>query len=140
MNLSPDQARTRLADSPVAVLGTVTPDGRPHLVPVTYIVLGDTVYTAIDAKPKRSGQLKRLSNIAADPRVCLLAEHYDADWSQLWWARADGDARVVDFTQGPPGLLSALCERYPWYAQHPPAGALIEVTVSAWTGWAFESR
>lgn len=138
VNLSPQEARARFAASPVAVLGTVTGSGRAHLVPVTFAVRGDVVYSAVDAKPKRTAELKRLRNIAAEPRVCLLADHYDADWTRLWWVRADGRARVADFAQAPAGLLADLCDRYPWYARNPPAGALIEVAVDTWTGWAFE--
>src|SRR5438445_5069750 len=112
MTLPAGRARTRFADSRVAVFGTAGPAGAPHLVPVTYLVTGDRVYVAIDDKPKRSRNLKRLRNIAANPRVCLLAQHYEDDWSRLWWARADGTARVVEADDVPEGVLSALAHRY----------------------------
>jgi PPOX class probable F420-dependent enzyme len=125
------QARTRFAAARVARLATVGADGAPHLVPVTFAVRGDTVVIAVDHKPKRTTDLKRLRNIAADPRVSLLADHYDEDWDRLWWVRADGHARVAD--TGPVDLLVA---KYPQYAGRPPAGPVITVEIDKWRGWA----
>jgi PPOX class probable F420-dependent enzyme len=124
-------ARTRFAAARVARLATVGADGTPHLVPVTFAVRGDTVVIAVDHKPKRTTDLKRLRNIAADPRVSLLADQYDEDWDRLWWVRADGRARVAD--TGPVDLLVA---KYPQYADRPPAGPVIIVEIDKWRGWA----
>src|SRR3954452_24607785 len=88
-------ARERFASAPIVRLATLDADGRPHLVPTTFAVEGDHVYTAVDHKPKRSRDLKRLRNILGDPRVALLADHYEDDWARLWWARADGVARIL---------------------------------------------
>ncbi len=141
MRLSAQQARARFADSPVAVLGTVDAtteaSSTAHLVPVTYVVSGDRVFIAIDDKPKSGRDLRRLRNIAANPRVCLLAQHYQEDWSGLWWARADGTARVIESGDMPFGVLGGLVGRYDWYRAHPPSGPVIEVTVQKWSGWAF---
>ena len=131
-----DEARRRFAASPVARLGTVRPDGSPHLVPVTFAVDGDTVYTAIDAKPKRSRRLQRVENLEAEPRCTLLVDHYDGDWSRLWWVRADGHADVVDDPSSADHSLELLVARYPDYADAPPAGPVIVVHVSRWHGWA----
>src|SRR4051812_37654808 len=91
------EARARFASAPVARLATVAENGRPHLVPVVFALDADTLYTAVDdVKPKATTRLKRLANIAANPRVALLADHYEDDWSALWWARADGTARLLD--------------------------------------------
>lgn len=125
------EARSRFAAARVARLATVSGDGTPHLVPVTFAVDGATVVIAVDHKPKRSTDLKRLRNIAADPRVSLLADHYDEDWGRLWWVRADGRARVAD--TGPVDLLVA---KYPQYAGRPPAGPVITVEIEKWRGWA----
>src|SRR5947207_9112063 len=92
LHLEPGEARRRFAAAVVARLATVTPDGRPHIVPVTFAVDGDVIYSAVDAKPKTTTRLARLRNIAAEPRVAVLADHYQADWDRLWWARADGAA------------------------------------------------
>ena len=70
------------------------PDGVPHVVPVVFAVHGDVVYTAVDAKRKSTKKLRRLANIEGNPQVSLLVDHYDDDWSQLWWVRADGVAAI----------------------------------------------
>ncbi|HEX5200601.1 MAG TPA: TIGR03668 family PPOX class F420-dependent oxidoreductase [Actinoplanes sp.] len=116
----------------VARLATVAPDGVPHLIPIVFARAGDVLHTAVDAKPKRSYRLKRLANIAANPRVSVLADHYDEDWSQLWWVRADGVARVLDSS---PEGLRALVDRYPQYQQTPPPGPFLEIRVERWSSW-----
>ena len=98
--LDVDDARRRFAAARVARLATVAGDGQPHLVPVVFAVEGDTVLIAVDAKPKRHRALKRLRNIADHPAVSLLVDHYDDDWSALWWVRADGVATVTDDDAG----------------------------------------
>jgi PPOX class probable F420-dependent enzyme len=74
----------------VARLATTGPAARPHLVPVTFALDGDRIYTVVDAKPKATMNLRRLRNIRADPRVAVLADHYEDDWSRLWWAGPTG--------------------------------------------------
>ena len=88
-NFDPD---ARFAQSPVARLATVGADGRPHLVPVVFAVHEQVIYSAVDAKPKTTQRLRRLANIESNPQVSLLVDHYDEDWTRLWWVRADGDA------------------------------------------------
>jgi PPOX class probable F420-dependent enzyme len=135
MRLGDEEARRRFADARSVRLATVSASGQPHLVPVTFAVDQDIIYTAIDAKPKSTRLLRRLSNIRANPEVCLLADHYADDWSQLWWARADGTAAVVSDPAEmavPVGLLTA---RYPQYEASPPPGPVIAVRVSRWQGW-----
>jgi PPOX class probable F420-dependent enzyme len=116
----------------VARLATVDATGAPHLVPIVFAVTGDRIHTAVDAKPKRTRALRRLANIAAEPRVSVLADHYDDDWTQLWWVRADGTARVHD---GSAEALAALTGRYPQYRGTPPPGPFIEITVRRWSSW-----
>jgi PPOX class probable F420-dependent enzyme len=101
---------------------------------MTFAVDGDVVYSAVDAKPKRSTALKRLANIAANPAVALLVDHYADDWNELLWVRADGTARVVD-PEGPEGVraLSLLADRYPRFAAR---GIVLAVDVRRWSGWA----
>jgi PPOX class probable F420-dependent enzyme len=131
--MTPDQARRRFAAARVARLATADAAGRPHIVPVTFVVDGDVVYSAVDAKPKRTTALKRLANIAANPAVALLVDHYADDWKELWWVRADGTGRVVD-PSGPEGVraLSLLADRYPRFAAR---GVVLAVDVSRWSGW-----
>ena len=133
------EARERLAGARVARLATAGADGRPHVVPCTFAVLGeDTIVSAVDHKPKRTTALRRLANIAANPQVAVLADPYEDDWDALWWARADGTARVVE-PGGEPALRAAalheLTARYPQYRDRPPAGALMVVEVERWSGW-----
>src|SRR3954467_6285648 len=118
------EARARFAGARVARLASVGEDGRPHLVPIVFAVAGDTVYTAVDdVKPKATQRLRRLRNIAANPAVALLADHYDDDWSALWWVRADGTARLVDPGAGEAERARALlAERYAQYVADPPPG------------------
>lgn len=131
--MDPWEARRRFAGARVARLATVAADGRPHLVPMVFAVAGDIVYSAVDHKPKRTTALRRLANIAANPRVALLVDHYDEDWTALWWVRADGAARVLDPPR--PDAVSLLVDRYRQYRDRPPAGPVLAVEVSRWSGW-----
>ena len=136
MRLGQQEARRRFELSRAARLATVSADGQPHLVPVTFALDRDMIYTAIDAKPKFTRQLRRLSNIRANPRVCLLADHYADDWSALWWARADGTAAILSDPAEMAAPARLLAGRYPQYAAAPPDGPVIAILVSRWTGWA----
>ncbi len=114
----------------------MSPDGRPHLVPVTFTVDGDVIYSAVDAKPKTTTRLARLRNIAAEPRVAMLADHYEPDWDRLWWVRADGAATVLAGPAEMAAPLALLARRYPQYRAAQPDGPVIRVQVERWTGWA----
>jgi PPOX class probable F420-dependent enzyme len=131
-----DGARARFAGARVARLASVTPAGGPHVVPVTFALVGEVVWTAVDDKPKSTRRLQRLVNIAAHPGVSLLVDHYEEDWSALWWVRADGTARVADADSSPEvrAALAALAAKYPQYAE-PPPGPLIRVAVTSWRAW-----
>ncbi|MCA1674649.1 MAG: TIGR03668 family PPOX class F420-dependent oxidoreductase, partial [Actinobacteria bacterium] len=94
MDLDPG-VRERATRAPVARLATVRPDGLPHVVPVTFALDHDTLVTAIDQKPKTTTSLQRLKNIEAHPFASVIIDHYEDDWSRLWWVRGDGTARVV---------------------------------------------
>ena len=94
--MTPGEARRRFASARVAHLATSDARNRPHVVPIVFAVEGDTVYSAVDHKPKRSTQLRRLANIAENPAVALLVDFYDdVDWDRLWWVRAEGTGRLV---------------------------------------------
>ena len=125
-------ARERFASARVARLATTGPDG-PHIVPITFAVAGDTIYHAVDHKPKRTTDLKRLANLRADPRASVLADRYDEDWTQLWWARADGSARILEPDHRP--AIELLRERYPQYRDRPPEGPVVAVDVTRWSTW-----
>ena len=140
MNLSPAVARDLFAGSPVARLATADASGLPHLVPITFEVDGDTVFFAVDHKPKRSTDLRRLRNIAENPRVALIVDHYTDDWSRLWWARADGRAEVRETGDDRQSALALLQAKYHQYQEHPPTGPVVAVHVDTWSGWASSDR
>jgi len=121
---SPEQAG-------VARLATVDASGRPHIVPICFALEGDTLYTAVDEKPKRSRRLKRLANIEANPHVEVLIDHYEEDWSRLWWVRLRGVARIVE----DPHAVEVLAAKYPQYRQQPPRGPVIAVAVEERSEW-----
>ena len=140
LNLAAQEARRRFAGATVARLATVSGTGQPHLVPVTFAVDGDHIYTAVDAKPKTTTNLRRLRNIAANPRVALLADHYAANWDELWWARADGTASILDRPADMARPLDLLAARYPQYRARAPAGPVISILAERWSGWAAAPR
>lgn len=136
-----EEARRRFAAARVARLATAGAAARPHVVPIVFAVDGDTIYSAVDHKPKRTVWLRRLANVAENAAVSVLADHYDDDdWSLLWWARADGRGRVLE--AGEPEAARAialLAGRYAQYAERPPAGPVLAIDVARWTGWAAAS-
>ena len=137
MSMDAAAARALFAAAPVARLATVGADRRPHVVPITFALDGDTLYTAVDHKPKRTTRLRRLENVAANPRVSVLADHYDEqDWSALWWVRADGEARIIALDDPRQTRVAVLLQvRYEQYQRRPPTGPAIAVAISRWSGW-----
>jgi PPOX class probable F420-dependent enzyme len=129
--LTPAVCRERLAAADRAFLATTGEDLRPHIVPITFALTGDDLVFAVDHKPKTTPNLRRLANIAWNPRVAVLCDQYDADWSQLWWIRADGHAVVTSEAS-----VGGLVAKYPQYRETPPAGPYVTITVDSWTGWA----
>jgi PPOX class probable F420-dependent enzyme len=105
-------------------------------VPICFAIDGDTLYSAVDHKPKRSRALQRLANIAAEPRVSMLADAWDEDWARLWWVRADGRARLAEAGSDEHARAGRLLrERYAQYRDAPPFGTAIAVQIERLTGW-----
>jgi PPOX class probable F420-dependent enzyme len=127
----------RILEAPVARLATVRRDGAPHVVPITFAVVGGRVASVVDGKPKSTSALRRLDNIAAHPAVAVLVDHYDDDWSRLWWIRLDGRAAIV--TDGPDhdAAVAALRAKYRPYrdgvAADGPAILVDVVDVREWS-------
>jgi PPOX class probable F420-dependent enzyme len=136
--LDPPAARDLFGTARVARLATVEPDGRPHLVPIVFVVHGERLFSAVDAKPKRSQELRRLANVRANPAVSVLVDDYDEDWTALRWARADGVAEVLapDHPQAR-AAVALLAAKYSQYREQPPPGPVLAVEVSRWSGWSF---
>lgn len=131
------EMRERFLRARVARLATVDEDAKPHLVPVCFALARDRIVSVVDAKPKRTRELRRLANIRAHPRVSMLADEYDEDWTRLWWVRADGAAHVVESGADREDAVTALTAKYPQYEEQPPGGPVVEVTVDRWVGWAY---
>jgi PPOX class probable F420-dependent enzyme len=133
--MEPDVRRDRLAAARVARLGTVTADGRPHLVPCCFALVGDTAYSAVDAKPKSTLALRRLANLRTNPRASLLVDHYAEDWATLWWIRVDGTGRVIEDGPEHATALAALAAKYEQYRRRTPPGAVVALDITAWRSW-----
>jgi PPOX class probable F420-dependent enzyme len=132
-----DDWRARVAAARVGRLATVRADGRPHVVPVCFALVADELVTVVDAKPKSTTALRRLDNVRVHPEVALLVDHYDDDWSTLWWVRVDGRARIeADLGR----YTDALATKYVQYAAATPAGPAIAVSSLRFTGWSAAAR
>jgi PPOX class probable F420-dependent enzyme len=145
VRLDPDECRKRFAAADHAVLAVNGSDGAPLVVPTTFALMtsssGDVLTFAVDHKPKSTTRLRRLELIAKDPAVAVLVEHYDDDWSRLWWVRADGHAEILTPADDGPGwgdCLAALTRAYPPYRDTPPTGDVVRIGALRWTGWAGE--
>jgi PPOX class probable F420-dependent enzyme len=137
VRLDQQACRDRMTAARVGYLATAGRDHQPHLVPVTFAVIDDRIVTAVDQKPKSTTALRRLQNIAENPLVAVLCDHYDDDWRRLWWVRADGAGRAVDDPPSRDPALAALVSKYPQYRDDPPRGPILVVTIRSWTGWQY---
>jgi PPOX class probable F420-dependent enzyme len=135
-----DQTRRFLERRRLAHLATADATGAPHVVPICFTLLGDTLYIAIDEKPKTGhlNRLRRLRNIAENPRVAIVADVYDdADWSHLGFVLLHATARVLD----PPAdehrlAIAALRRKYPQYrAMRLEARPVIAADIASLTTW-----
>ena len=129
------EMRRQVSPARVAHLATADADGRPHIVPICFALDEQTLYFAVDAKPKRTTDLKRLRNIASNPRVSILVDHYEDDWDRLWWVRLDGSARIVTDDAELEQALQLLAQRYAQYRATRPSGPLVAVSIERTTGW-----
>ena len=136
MKYSAEQSRSLALAQRVGRLATVSEDGGPHLVPVTFAISEGLVVIGIDEKPKSTFDLKRLRNVRSDPRVALCWDRYDEDWSLLWWVRADGVAAVAEDGSSWERAWAALNDKYEQYRHAAHLGPIIMVEVAKWSGWA----
>ena len=137
MRLDAADASDRFAASPVLRLATADADGKPHLVPCTFVAYGDDLAIGIDNKPKTSTSLKRLRNIAENASVSAIVDHYDDDWRQLWWVRADGEASILADGDQYRFLWGLLRAKYRQYEGQILNGPIIVIKVVAWSGWSY---
>ena len=128
------EARSRLERARVARFASITPDGRPHLVAITYAVIDDAVVHMVDDKPKTTIELQRLTNVKTNPRASLLVDNYSDDWATLWWVRVDGHVEVDTAGERWERARTALQEKYPQY-RDPPRGAAIFLSIDRISHW-----
>jgi PPOX class probable F420-dependent enzyme len=122
-----------LRDARVARLGTVGSDGAVRLVPICFAVVDGWIVSAVDHKPKRTTQLRRLDDLAATGMATVLVDHYDDDWSQLWWVRVRG--RAVVHEAGEPAAVAALVAKYVQYQERRPVGAVYRIALDEVRSW-----
>ena len=150
--MDPELMRRRVAEARVGRLATVTPEARPHLVPVCFVLAEDDLYWAVDQKPKASRDLARLRNLAVNALAELLVDSYEEDWTRLWWVRAACTTTVLE--SGPEAerveqllrqaraeaerALDLLAAKYPQYRARRPAGPVVRMRVLRWSGWSGE--
>jgi PPOX class probable F420-dependent enzyme len=129
------EAIQRANAAPVGRLATINPDGLPHLVPVTFALVDGAAVHMIDHKPKTTQRLQRVANIESRPEASLLVDHYNDDWSRLWWVRLDGKAHLA--TSGSEWRIArkALIEKYAQYQDSPPTGQAIYLDIDNVVGW-----
>lgn len=124
-----------LRSARVARLGTVDGGGEVRLVPVCFALVDGWIVGAVDHKPKRTGQLRRLDDMRASGRATVLVDHYDDDWAQLWWVRIRGRAEVHDDGPQRRGALDALASRYQQYRDRPPQGSVWRIAADELRWW-----
>ena len=129
------EIRRRLGEARVARLATIGSGGRAHIVPICFVLDVDDIYFAVDHKPKRTSDLQRLRNIASNAGVAVLVDHYEEDWTRLWWARADGSARVLPAGAATEHAIDLLATRYEQYAANRPRGPAVAIRIERLSGW-----
>ena len=128
-------ARRRVAEARVGRLASLTPEGRPHVVPCCFVLDDETVYSAVDAKPKSTLALRRLENLRAHPSCSLLVDHYAEEWADLWWVRVDGSGRVIEGGDERRRALDLLKSKYRQYRATTPPGAVVALDIERWRMW-----
>jgi PPOX class probable F420-dependent enzyme len=132
-----------IAEARVGHLGTADAAGQPLVVPICYAFDGESLFSAIDAKPKRSGAaLKRIRNIRDNAKVSVVIDHYEEDWRRLRYVIIQGEAELLTEGLEYSRAVDLLRAKYPQYstlALDRDAGLMIRVKAAAVTQWQFES-
>ena len=129
-----DEQLSFVRAAPVAHLATADAEGRPHVVPVTFVFLDGAFWFAIDEKPKSTTRLKRIRNIEENANIALVIDRYDDDWSRLGWVMVQGTAEVV--AEGGEAVLDALRAKYPQYREMSLEGRpVVRIKPSNVMGW-----
>ena len=123
-----------------ATLGTVSPDGSPHLVPCVFAVDPPLIFIPVDGKPKRSRALKRLNNLRMDPRAVLLFHGWDEDWSRLWWVSVKGEALILRTSSDMNHARHLLLARYSQYRTPEELDPIIQIQITDVIEWRADSE
>ena len=125
----------------VARLATASAAGQPLVVPVCFALVDESIYSAVDLKPKRTRELRRVRNVRENPQVSLVVDEYDEDWAKLRWVMVEGTARVADGAERA-RALGALVAKYPQYAAMElaaTAGDVLAMTPVRLVAWRADS-
>lgn len=132
-DVPPAWARDFAATARVGRLATSSSASAPHVIPVCFVLLEDTIFSVIDEKPKSGRRLLRLRNIDQTGRAALVVDEYHEDWTQLAFVLMRGPARTITTNAI---ALEALREKYPQYRDMALEGAeMVEMRVERWTAW-----
>ena len=124
--------------TPVGHLATADADGRPHVIPFCFVCLEGTIYSVLDAKPKTADlrRLRRVRNIMANPQVSIIIDHYEPDWTKLWYLLIQGTAELLEPGSEHASALGALRSKYPQYRHMALDDApMIKIVPNRTTGW-----
>jgi PPOX class probable F420-dependent enzyme len=123
-----------MAEARVARLGFVDEADHPRVLPVTYAIEGDSLWSAIDRKPKRTAEPARLRYLRRRPQAALTVDRYSDDWSELAWVQALGRVELLDVADAP-AALAALASKYEPYSHEPPPGPLLRLVPARFLCW-----
>ena len=123
---------------PVGHLATADAGGRPHVIPFCFVCLDGLIYSVLDAKPKTAGlrRLRRVRNILENPRVSVIVDHYEPDWSRLWYLLVQGTAELLEPCPEQAAAIAELRSKYVQYqAMDLEGNPVIRITPDRATGW-----
>jgi PPOX class probable F420-dependent enzyme len=129
----PDWARRMLAEARVGHLGLLDDHDRPRVLPITFALHRGSLWSAIDAKPKRR-EPARLRYLARRPRATLLVDRYAEDWSTLAWVQVLCSVEILDAGRAA-GALAALADKYQQYRDAPPPGPVLRLASDSALCW-----
>ena len=130
----PEWALDLLERERVARLAFLDEDDLPRVLPVTFAVFEDAVWSAIDQKPKRTAEPARVRRLRRRPSAALLVDVYDDDWSRLAWVQVLGRVEVLPLA-AEPGAVDALRAKYRQYREQTPPGPLLRLEAERTLSW-----
>lgn len=139
----PQAQMENLCNSPVGRLATADRLGIPHVIPVCFGVSNGGIFILLDHKPKRTKltNLKRVRNILENPTVSMIVDHYDSDWTNLWYILVSGVAELLDETPERPLVLDVLKQKYPQYrSMNVYANPLIKIIPKNVLSWTYSTQ